>query len=207
MPFASYTSIGDVAHAYHLECRQEEFVAPIATSISDYFRSELAFNLLEMPTRMGEYSVTETLIFPILREVWKPFRDRLMLWSHQAIAFDSDLCGTPDYIVARRSPLGALFFDLPYLLVVEAKKDDFERGSGQCLAAMLAAQKLNGVPDSTMYGAASNGRVWEFARLQGTVYTLDPRLYLAQELDGLAAALQFVLSQCQDEAARYPHAA
>jgi hypothetical protein len=207
MPFASYNSIGDVARAYPLECRQEEFVAPIPTSISDYFRSELAFNLLEMPIRMGEYSVTETLIFPILRELWKPFRNSLMLWSHQTIAYDGDLCGTPDYIVARRSPQGPLLFDKPYLLVVEAKKDDFERGSGQCLAAMLAAQKLNGVPDSTMYGAASNGRVWEFCRLQGTVFTLDPRLYFTQELDGLAAALQFMFSQCRDEAARYPHAA
>jgi hypothetical protein len=75
------------------------------------------------------------------------------------------------------------------------------------MAAMVAAQKLNGQPEQTLFGVASNGRVWEFGRLQGSVFTQDPRLYLAQDLDGLAAALQFVLSQCQDEAARYPHAA
>jgi hypothetical protein len=207
MPFASYTSIGDVAHAYHLECRLEEFVAPIPTSLSDYFRSELAFNLREMPFGLSEYSTTETLIFPILREMWKPFRSSLMLWSHKAISYDADLCGTPDYIVTRRSPLGLAVFELPYLLVVEVKKDDFTRGSAQCMAAMVAAQKLNGQPEQTLFGVASNGRVWEFGRLQGSVFTQDPRLYLAQDLDGLAAALQFVLSQCQDEAARYPHAA
>lgn len=207
MPFTSYATIGDVALAHRLECIQAEFVAPIPTSLSDYFRSELAFNLHELPFGATEYSATETLIFPILREAWKPFRGDLMLWSHQAIAYDDDLCGVPDYIVARRSPLGVMVFDLPYLLVVEAKKDDFARGLAQCLAAMVAVQKLNGIPEQALFGVATNGRVWEFGRLRNAVFTQDPRLFLPQELDGLAAALTFLFSQCRDEAARHPHAA
>jgi hypothetical protein len=144
------------------------------------------------------------LIYPLLREVWKPFHEVLTLWSHQPIAYDDDLSGVPDYIVARRSPLGPLIMDLPYLLVVEAKKDDFIRGWGQCLAAMLAAQKLNDVPDQTFYGITTNGRVWELGQLRGDVFTQDLRPFSLQDLDGLAAALHFIMIQCREQFARQP---
>jgi len=95
-------------------------------------------------------------------------RDALTLWSHVPLTWDADLCGVPDYLVTRRSPLGPMIFDPPYVfLVIEAKKDDFARAWGQCLAAMLAAQKLNPAADRTLFGATTNGRSWEFGRLRG----------------------------------------
>jgi hypothetical protein len=51
--------------------------------------------------------------------------------------------------------------------MVEAKKDDFEGGWGQCLAAMLAAQMINGDDQLILQGSVSNGDVWQFGRLQG----------------------------------------
>ena len=204
MPFASYLSIDDVAHAHRIRCRNGEFVAPIPAELSAYFREELAFTIDEMPFRSSESAACESLIFPLLREVWKPHRGHLTLWSHRPIAFDDDLCGTPDYIVARRSPLGAMIFDLPYLLVVEAKKDDFERGWGQCLAAMVAARNLNDSPDPTLYGIATTGRGWEFGRLEGDEFTQDPRLFSLSDLDDLAGALHFVMTRCREQVTRQP---
>src|SRR5438552_13235358 len=139
MPFTSYATIADVARAHHIQVQRAEFVIPGPGPLSEYFRAELAFTLSEVAYDGSEYAACETLIYPFLREVWKPFRDVLTLWSHQPLYFDDDLSGVPDYLVARRSPLGPLVQDMPYLLVVEAKKDDFPRGWAQCLAAMLAA--------------------------------------------------------------------
>ncbi|MEQ9354606.1 hypothetical protein [Coleofasciculus chthonoplastes] len=58
-----------------------------------------------------------------LKEVWKAYRRNFLLWSHQALTYDENLSGTPDYIVAKRSPLGTVVFDKPYFVVVEAKKE------------------------------------------------------------------------------------
>ena len=204
MPFASFGSIAEVARAYQIRCERTPFVGSISGPLGDSFRAELDFTLREVHYDQGEPFVCETLIYPLLREVWKPYRDALTLWSHQSIAFDADLCGVPDYIVARRSPLGALVFDLPYLLVVEAKRDDFTRGWGQCLAAMLAAQKLDPLQDRTLYGSTTNGRIWEFGRLQGNEFLQEPRLFPLQDLETLAATLHFVMSECRDQVAEQP---
>lgn len=48
--------------------------------------------------------------------------------SHQSIKYDSELFGIPDYIISKRSELGKIIFETPYLAVVEAKKDDFTSG-------------------------------------------------------------------------------
>jgi len=204
MPFTSYATIGDVARAHRVHINRREFVTPVVGPLSDSFRSELEFTLREVAFDNSGSIICETLIYPLLRDVWKPYREHLTLWSHQAIAFDDDLCGVPDYIVARRSPLGALVFDIPYLLVAEAKRDDFTRGWGQCLAAMLAAQRLNRLSDQTLYGDATNGRGWELGQLEGDIFTQDPRPFSLRNLDDLAGALHFLMTQCREQVNRQP---
>src|SRR2546426_616143 len=81
------------------------------------------------------------------------------------------------------------------LPVVEAKKDDFTRGWGQCLAAMLAAQKLNDLPEQTICGITTNGQVWQFGQLHADVFTQDPRSFTLEDVDSLGAALHFVFAQ------------
>jgi hypothetical protein len=207
MPFVNYQSAADVARAYHITFQREPFVGEVRIPLSDTFLSDLAFTLREIPFTHSEAAVSETLIFPMLRDVWRHYYDTLTLWSHQPIAYDTDLSGIPDYLVARRSPLGPFVLDQPYLLIMEAKRDDFERGWGQCLAAMVASQKLNNLPQQTIYGITTNGRAWEFGQLQNDQFTHDPRPFSLQNLDALAAALHFVFSTCRDQVMRLPAAA
>lgn len=202
MPFTSYESVADVGRAHRIQARREAFVAPLPLPLSDYFRSELDITLNLVPFDGSEYAACETLVYPLLREAWRPFRSALSVWSHPTISYDTDLCGTPDYVVSRTSQFGPFFMAMPFLLVVEAKKDDFVRGWGQCLAAMVAVQKLNNVPDQTLFGVSTNGRGWEFGRLHASEFTQEPRTYSLSDLDGLAAALHFVFSQCREQAAR-----
>src|SRR5436309_8001982 len=91
--------------------------------------------------------------------------------------------------------------DRPYLLVVEAKKDDFSRGWGQCLAAMLAAQKLNAQPDHPIYGITTNGRFWEFGKLTGSALILNGRPYILEDLEALCAAVNALFDQCRQQVA------
>jgi len=129
------------------------------------------------------------------------------LWSHVPLTYDADLCGTPDYIIARCSPLGRWIMDQPYLLVMEAKRDDPERGWSQCLAALLAAQKLNNLPELTLHGITTNGRVWEFGKLEGATFTRDTRSFSLMHLEELCGALHFVFEQCRVQVLRLPRSA
>ena len=145
MAFTSFTCIDDVAKKYKLTFIQGSLVPPdpTAPSFDERFRAELAFNLRKLPIGRSEIGAGEVLLFPILREVWKPYSDDLALFTHEELSFDNDLTGTLDYFVRKVSEYGQTIPDIPYLLVAEAKLDDFERAWGQCSAAMLAAQKLN----------------------------------------------------------------
>ena len=208
MPFSSYASVGEVARAYRISCSKESFIQPLPMPVSEHLRAELDFALRRVGFEGSEAAVCENLVFPILREVWKcNYLDMLELWSHIPLDYDTDLSGTPDYFLARRSALGNVVTEEPYLLIVEAKKDDFVRGWGQCLAAMLAAQKLNERPDVVMRGITTNGRAWEFGQLQGANFTQDLRPYSLLDLDQLCAALNFTFDQCRRQLAAFAPAA
>ena len=201
MPFNTYQSASDVAHRHRLTWRREKLVGEAPFALSLHLREELAFSMESRAYDRSETGACETLIFPLLREVWRPYHRDLSLWSHEPIVYDDDLCGVPDYLVSRRSPLGPFVPDQPFLLVVEAKRDDYFKGWGQCLAAMRGAQKLAADPALVFYGASTNGRSWEFGRLQGDEFVQDRRQFSVQDLDGLAAALRDVVLRYRDPAA------
>ncbi len=204
MPFNSYATTADVAIAHRIRTQRAEFIEPRPAMLSAYFREELAFTLHEVAFGISESAVCENLIHPLLREVWKPHRGSLAMWSHQPLAYNDDLCGTPDYMISRRSPLGFIVPDQPFFLIVEAKRDDFERGWGQCLAAMRAAQKLSADDELTFFGASTNGRLWSFGRLIGDEFTEDLRIPSINDVDLVAAALNDIMLRCRDQAARLP---
>jgi hypothetical protein len=204
MPFASYTSIEDVAQAHQITLRQEDFVVPLQRPVSEVLRGELAFTRAHVAFDISEAAICESLIVPVLKEVWKDYTDDLMFWSHIRLDYDPDSSETPDYLIARMSPLGRWVVDKPYLLIVEAEKEDSIRGWGQCLAAMLAAQKLNQFPEQTVYGITSTGRFWEFGKLEGTVCTRNQRPYILEDLEQLCAALHYVFDQCRQQLVGQP---
>ena len=199
MAFTSYGRVEDVIRKHKIHCVSGRVVIPAADapSFSEAFREELELNLTELCPGRSEVGSGEILLFPILREVWKCYRQYLSLFTHEALEFDSDLCGYPDYFVCRLSDYGRIP-EVPYLLVVEAKLDDFEKAWAQCLAAMLAAQKRNGTPEQPVFGIATNGKAWEFGVLRKTTFTQQPGPYALADLDRVGQALHAVFRECRD---------
>jgi hypothetical protein len=198
MSFSSYKSIGVVAKAFQIKYIRDNFITEIEFDVSDSFRNELELILNEGVFDNSEMAICETIIYPILKEVWKAYRRNLLLWSHQALTYDESLSGTPDYIVAKRSPLGTVVFDKPYFVVVEAKKEsDFTEGWGQCLAEMVAVQKINNDPEQRIFGVVSNGAIWQFGQLIADNFTQNKRFYTIQDLERLFAAVNYVFQQCE----------
>lgn len=197
MPFTVFKGIGDVLKEYQIVSIEKDFVVETVINISDTFRADLEFSLRELVFDNSEYAICETVIYPVLRELYKSYKDKFILWSHQPLNFDDKLSGIPDYILAKRSPLGKFVFDKPYFVVVEAKRDNFFEGWGQCLAEMVAVQKLNENPEQPVFSVVSNGKVWEFGRLANNLFTKNLRAYSIQSIDQLFAALNYVFAQCE----------
>ena len=194
MSFNKYKSIADVLQEFPLTYKEKNFVEQVPIETDPYFQSRLDFILKEGVVFNSEYAICESIIQPILVELWRKYADKLLLWSHQPLNYDDNLSGIPDYIVAQRSTRGKIILEQPYLIIVEAKKDNFEEGWGQCLAELVAAQKINNNQNSRLFGIVSNGKLWEFGLLQGIDFTKNVKYYVLEDLQALMEALDFIFS-------------
>jgi hypothetical protein len=197
MPFSSYKSISSVAKKFKIKYALSNYIIEKEFTVKESFKEELDLIFTEGVFDNSENAICENLIYPVLKEVWKCYRTKLTLWSHEALFYDEDLSGVPDYIVAKRNPLGTIIFDKPYFLVVEAKQDKFEEGWGQCLAEMVAVQRINDELDKTIFGIVSNGKVWQVGKLNLDTFTRNKDFYTIQDLGRLFAAINYVFQQCE----------
>ncbi|HBR73655.1 MAG TPA: hypothetical protein DEA78_08055 [Cyanobacteria bacterium UBA11159] len=189
--------MGAVVKEFQLTYTEVNFVMETAFNISDYFREDLQIMMAEGVVDNSEFAVCENLVYPVLKEVWKTYRSKFVLWSHEFLNCDTKLSGFPEYILAKRSPQGKVVFDKPYLLLVEAKQDKFDEGWAQCLAEMVAAQRLNDELQLTIFGIVSNGDRWQFGKLEANLFTRNKTYYTIQELDKLFSAVNYVFQQCE----------
>jgi hypothetical protein len=199
MAFDSYKHISEVLKEFRITEIEQHYVENLAVTIEPYFQEQLNYNLQEFTLEESEYAVCEGIIFPLLREVYKAYREQFTLWSHKAIHCDEKLSGTPDYILAIRSPLGKRIFEKPFFVAVEAKKDDFIKGWAQCLAEMVAIQKINAIPKQTIFGIVSNGQLWQFGKLQANLLTREAQSYTISDLPRLYGAICYIFDQCRSE--------
>ena len=197
MPFSAYKTIDTVVKEFQITYTQSNFIIETEFNITDYFREDLEIVMQDGAADCSEFAICENLIYPVLKEVWKQYRRKFILWSHKSLTYDEKLSGFPEYILAKKSPLGNVVFDKPYFLLIEAKQDNFEAGWAQCMAEMIAAQRLNENPDQEVFGIVSNGGVWQLGKLKSNVFTRNQTFYTIQELDKLFAAINYVFQQCE----------
>jgi hypothetical protein len=197
MAFSSYKTISEVLKEFQVTYTESNFMGEAAFEISDYFRDDLEFVMREGVVYNSEFAICENLIYPVLKEVWKLYTSKFTLWSHQSLNYDEKLSGFPEYILARRSSLGKVVFDKPYFILVEAKQDNFEAGWAQCLAEMIAAGRLNEEFKIVIFGIVSNGKHWQFGKLESELFSINTIYYSIQELDKLFGAVNYIFQQCE----------
>ncbi|CAN1212700.1 Restriction endonuclease [Tumidithrix helvetica PCC 7403] len=207
MSFSNFKSLGLTVKELQVIYSEASFVSGVKFPVSDYFRQDLEYVMREGVVNNSEFAICENMIYPILKETWKPYSSIFTLWSHQLLSFDDILSGFPEYILARRSPFGKVVFDKPYLLLVEAKQDNFDWGWGQCLAEMVTAQKLHRETSIAIFGIVSNGITWEFGKLEANSFTHHPEPYSIFDLEKLFAAVNYIFQQCETQLAAYLNAA
>jgi len=201
MPFSEFKDIPQVQRKYEIKYQESHFITANDFNdfvVPDIFKQEFDFNVKNLDIFASEAARCEIIIFPILREVYKKYSTKFALWVQKSLSYDAELTGIPDYIVSRKSEYGKLFLDYPVLAVVEAKKNDFEQGWGQCLAELVASQKLNDNVDFPVYGIVTDGKTWEFGLLKHKFFTKNIRSFTIDDLSLLFGALNFVFKQIDE---------
>jgi hypothetical protein len=192
MAFSDYKSISQVQNDFKVKYREGRFLVAQDLPPSPAFRKEFQFNLDTMDVYTSEASRSEAINFPILRQIYKHYYEKYSLWIQKAITYNEKLSGTPDYLIGTRSELGKTYLEMPLVIVAEAKKNDFEQDWGQCLAELIAAQKLNRNARLAVYRIVTDGKLWEFGKLLGNVFTKNIESYTVDYLAKLFGALNAI---------------
>lgn len=200
MSFDTYKNIGEVLQEYKITSSEAHFIQETTILIRDIFREDLEFSLREINFEDSEYAICEAIIFPILKEIYRSYRQVFTFWSHKSLTYNQKLTGIPDYIISKKSPFGKEVFEQPFFVVVEAKRDDFIKGWAQCLAEMIAIQNINQrAEQQTIYGIVSNGQFWQFGQLKAKTFTRETNSYTLSDLDRLLAAINYIFLASQNE--------
>ena len=198
MAFSDFKTISEVQEKFGIKYASNDFFHVEAKNPSEQFLQELEFSRQYIDVFASEGSRCEVVIFPLLREVYKDYAEHYGLWVKKSIIYDETLSGTPDYLIATRSELGMTVVGTPLVILVEAKKNDFEQGWGQCLAELVAAQKINGDSDFPVYGVVTDGKLWEFGQLIGDTFIQNRTSFTIDNLPILFGAMNSVFKSIQE---------
>lgn len=214
MAFTDYKSIEQVLRKESVTVLNDSFLPDgLCLDLPDWFLQDITFALSIKSSQENEVFYEEFFIVPFLKEIWKHHRD-IKVWSHVYIKYDEDLCGIPDYLVSSlREEHTYEVLSTPLLAAIQAKQQNFVAGWGQCLAAMLACQKINTKylqgesSPLPIYGIVSNGEIWEFGKLETHVLRKYPAPLSIGNPRQLAGVLEYIFTECEQTARsnRKPH--
>jgi len=192
MAFSDYKNVSQVQKEFAIKYEEENFIITQDIAPPPAFLNEFKFNVETIDVYTSEASRAEGIIFPILREVYKNYHEKFSFWIQKPVIYNDKLSGTPDYLIATKSALGKTVLEAPLVMVAEAKKNDFEQGWGECLAELVAAQKINGDAGFAVQGIVTDGKLWEFGKLAGNTFVKNIEGFTVDHLARLFGVLNFV---------------
>jgi hypothetical protein len=196
MAYGTFKSVEEVATKFDIKVADRE----IFFTSKELIVPKILFSMVEKKLRdktsyVSEYAICETLIRPILDIVAEDYL--LKIWSHVLYDIDKEngLTGEPDYLIAPKNKYGGM--TTPSLCVIEAKKENFDEGWTQALAEMIASASLI---THICYGIVTTGNFWQFAKLENSVFTIDPRsLSASTELQIVFNSINWVFAEISSE--------
>ncbi len=164
-----------------------------ARPVSDLLRQVLAANIKFALDQGTEKARSEFIIAPVMSELRRQAEERISIFS--GIEFNVDkkrgLAGWCDFLVSRSSYQADL--EAPVVVAVEAKQQDFEGGTTQCMAEMVAARIFNereGNNFPNIYGCVTSGDIWRFVALRGDVTLVETNSYnISEDLERILGIL------------------
>ncbi|NEO91057.1 MAG: hypothetical protein F6K56_12735 [Moorea sp. SIO3G5] len=198
MAFSDFKTIADVQKHYQIKYEEGTFIVSQDTDPPEIFLKDLEFYKETIDVFSSEASRSEIIISPLLRELYKKYYKTYAFWIQKSIFYDQILSGTPDYIFSTKSELGKTVLEKPLVIIIEAKKNDFQQGWGQCLAELVASQKINQDVQRPVYGIVTDGNLWQFGRLKIDIFTQNIENFTIDKLSRLYGALDYLILLTKD---------
>lgn len=193
MAFTDFNSIAQVQEVFKIKYTEADYIQYADIEPSAAFLEEFEFSQRHINVFASEAARCENVIYPILRDVYKNYVEWFALWSHESISYDAELSGTPDYLISTKSALGKTVPGIPIIIVVEAKRNDFVKGWGQCLAELVAAQRINNDTLKPIYGIVTDGALWQFGKLVADLFTRNVTVLAISELNKVFGAIGYLM--------------
>jgi hypothetical protein len=187
-----YYKLEDLERICHIT---REEVQDLLFPVESLTPSNLLIELLKRNIRIpmnNEKAKSELLVMPILVEMWE-FNQQFKPLSGLTFNVDSSkgLKGVADFLISSKHKVVDL--EAPIVCVFEAKDDKLETWYGQCGAEMYAARIFNereGNDIKIIYGAITNGFMWQFLKLENQTLFIDSQRYGTANLPQLLGAIQ-----------------
>lgn len=170
MSYGNFESVEQVADIFNLKVKDGSVIRSKSIVISELFFDNIKRRLLSSLSFRNETTICNKVITPILNIVEENNKP-LNVWIEEPFNVDQEkgLVGTPDYLVAPATDYGGM--QLPPLCIIEAKKQDWDKGWTQALTEMVAAF-VKGA--DICYSVVTTGKIWQFGKLNDNVFTKDP---------------------------------
>lgn len=139
-----------------------------------------------------EHARQSLIVNNVLIELSKHVSISFFLQNVFNVDSERGLTGNPDAIISRNE--NQLYIQSPVVVLVEAKKSDLGSGYAQCIAEMEAARifnEQNADPISPIYGAVTDGVLWQFLSLENSIATIDSYPYPFDDGSKIVGILQF----------------
>ncbi|MEM6434702.1 MAG: hypothetical protein AAF773_12745 [Cyanobacteria bacterium P01_D01_bin.115] len=189
-PFSSFTYRQAFKYLGVRELKRWDLNADLVP-LSDFFCQRLErlqrFDLESL-------EVSKSLLIDAICEEGLEGFERLKVWKGAYLEGET-VCGNVDYLIAERWA----YLEAPFACVIEAKKDDFEQGTAQCLVEMKACQWVNQQlgHNFIVYGIVTNGEGWKFYQLNQSGVVFESLLCGIREMSVLLGLLREFFRLCE----------
>lgn len=156
------------------------FTGPAPRAASERLQQNLAEGVPFALIQGSEKARSEFIIAPVMLELRRQSHEQISIFSGMdfTVAPEQGLNGVCDFVISR-SPYQA-DIEAPVVVAVEAKQDNFRKGTTQCVAEMIGARIFNerqGQALGEIYGCVTTGDVWRFLVLRGQQALVETTTY------------------------------
>jgi len=197
MAFQDYQTVSEILLEYKIEYKQQDFIQKSWTETSIIFDIDFEFYQTCCNTDQSDIAKRELMTLPILKELYQNcdgMNGSPNFWIQPKIEFTEKLSGTVDYMLTAQSEIVTDNLNLPILvLVTQVKNNNFEQTWAYCLAALIAADRLNR-HIRPVYAIVTDGKTWELGNLYNQVFTENLTTYSIDNEEKLFAHLNGFLA-------------
>jgi len=197
MAFQDYQTVSEILSEYKIEYKQQDFIQKSWTETSILFDLDFEFYKTCCNTDQSDIAKRELMTLPILKELYQNcdgMNGSPNFWIQPKLEFTEKLSGTVDYMLTAQPEIVTDNLNLPILvLVTQVKNNNFEQTWAYCLAALVAADRLN-QHIRPVYGIVTDGKIWELGNLYNQIFTKNLTTYSIENEEKLFAHLNGFLA-------------